>query len=90
MKLVSKEPSKWCEEAQWRIDNRPWLKVSQHISIKILVQIDEQKVSRSELAEKLEITVDFFENMLHGKYNFTIREIVKLEEILNIKLIEIQ
>ena len=29
--IVSKEPSKWMQEAQWRSDNIAWLKKSQAI-----------------------------------------------------------
>ena len=35
--IVSKEPSKWMQEAQWRSDNKAWLIKSQAIATSLLV-----------------------------------------------------
>ena len=32
----SATPSKWREEAEWRRNNRAWLRHSQHIAVKVL------------------------------------------------------
>ena len=51
--IVSKEPSKWMQEAQWRSDNKTWLKKSQAIAIKVLKTLKEKGLSQKELAASL-------------------------------------
>lgn len=87
--LVSKEPSKWVEEAKWRSENRTWLKRSQAIAIRILARIDELNITQKELAESMIVSPQQVNKIVKGKENLTLDTISKFEKALGIKLIEI-
>ena len=38
----SETPSKWREEAEWRRDNWSWLRHSQKIAVKVLLQMKQE------------------------------------------------
>jgi transcriptional regulator with XRE-family HTH domain len=84
--LVSKEPSKWVEEAKWRSENRAWLKRSQAVAIKVLFRLDELKMSQKALAESLNVTPQYINKVVKGKENLTLEAIAKLESALSIEL----
>jgi len=88
-KIVSKEPSKWLEQAKWRLENRAWLKNSQAIAIRILSRIEEMNISQKELAEKMGLSPQMVNKLVKGSENLTLETISKLESALDIKLIQI-
>jgi ribosome-binding protein aMBF1 (putative translation factor) len=87
--FVSKEPSKWQEEAQFRADNRAGLKRSQAIALNILTRIDEMGISQKELAMKLNVSPQLVNKWVKGRENFGLETISKLEEALEMELLSI-
>ena len=84
--IVSKEPSKWMQEAQWRSDNKTWLKKSQAIAIKVLKTLKEKGLSQKELAASLFVSPQQINKICKGTENLTL---AKLENALGIQLIEV-
>jgi len=88
-KLVSKEKGSWLEDAQYRVDNRKWLKRSQYVALAILIALDKQGLSQKALAERMGISAQQVNKWLKGRQNFTFETIAKIEEALNIELMSV-
>ncbi len=92
-KLVSKEKSGWKERAEWRKENKDWLDFTFKISVKILREIRRQKpvngMSQKKLAEALDVKPQYINRILSGKENLTLKTIIRIGNVLGIKLLEI-
>jgi transcriptional regulator with XRE-family HTH domain len=86
---VAPKTSKWLDDADYRFDNRAWLAKSQAIALKILRTIRAQGLTQKELAEKLKVAPQQVSKWVKGQENFTLETLVKIEQVLNISLIEI-
>ena len=87
--LVSKEKGSWLEDAQYRVDNRKWLKRSQYVALAILIALDKQGLSQKALAERMGISAQQVNKWIKGRENFTFETIAKIEEALNIELMSV-
>jgi len=88
-KLVTGEDSSWAEAAKWRSENKGWLQKSAAIALKVLRILREKGISQKDLAERLSISAQQVSKILKGNENLTLETITKLENALEIKLIEI-
>jgi len=89
LELVSDKPSKYHESAEWRRNNRNWLRKSQLIALKVLNALDERGMSKKELAELLDVTPQQVSKIVKGSENLTLETISKLENALNITIMEL-
>lgn len=64
-KYKSPFPDKWKNEANIRICQRQELRNTQTLAIKIIEMMDKTKISKTELAKKLNIDNEYLENILH-------------------------
>ena len=87
--ITAKEPSKWLEEADYRFDNKAWLKKSQAIALKILRSIRGKGISQKALAKKLNVSAQQVNKWVKGNENFTLETLSKIESMLGIQLIEV-
>ena len=85
--LVAKEDAKTLAEVQLRIKNRAMLRESQKIAIKVLIKLDELKMSQKELATAMGIKPQQVTRILSGKENLTIDTQIKLQNILDIPVL---
>ena len=85
--IASKEPSGWLKDAQWRSENRAWLKHSQAIALRILRTLRSKNISQKELAEKIGVSPQQVNKIVKGKENLTLETIAKLEAALGVSLI---
>ncbi|MBV5326891.1 MAG: helix-turn-helix transcriptional regulator [Chlorobium sp.] len=85
--IASKEPSGWLKDAQWRTENRAWLKHSQAIALRILRTLRAKNVSQKELAEKIGVSPQQVNKIVKGRENLTLETISKLEGALDIVLL---
>lgn len=83
----SNTPSKWKEEAQWRLANKGWLRYSQYIAIRMLSRMEELDITQTALAEKMCCSQQYVSKVLKGKENLSLESIWKIESILEIDLI---
>ena len=83
----SDTPSKWREEAEWRRDNWSWLRHSQKIAVKVLLQMKHEGLTQKALAERMNCTQQYVSKILKGKENMSLDTLSKLEDALGINLI---
>ena len=83
----SETPSKWREEAEWRRDNWSWLRHSQKIAVKVLLQMKQEGLTQEALAERMDCTQQYVSKILKGKENMSLDTLSKLEDALGISLI---
>jgi len=88
-KLVTGEDSSWAEATKWRSENKGWLQKSAAIALKVLRTLRERGLSQKDLAERLSISAQQVSKILKGNENLTLETITKLENALEIKLIDI-
>ncbi len=77
----------WREHAQWRRENRHWLRYSGFIALKVMKRIEELGISQKELAEKLGCSPQYISRLLKGTENLTLETISKLEDCLQMDII---
>lgn len=77
----------WREKAEWRRENRRWLRYSGFIAVTVLHRLEELKMSQKELAEKMNCSPQYISKLLKGLENLTLDTISKLEECLNLDLV---
>lgn len=87
--IASKKPSGWKENAYWRKENEAWLDRSFEIALKILDVLEEKKWTQKKFAKKLGVAPQQVSKIIKGKQNLTLSTISKIEEVLEIKLIQI-
>ncbi len=81
------ERTAWREKAQWRRDNRRWLRYSGFIALKVLNRLEELGMSQKELAAKMNCSPQYISRLLKGSENLTLETISKLETNLDIDLV---
>ena len=83
----SETPSKWREEAEWRRENWSWLRHSQKIAVKVLLQMKKEGLTQKVLAERMNCTQQYVSKILKGKENMSLDTLSRLENALGISLI---
>jgi ribosome-binding protein aMBF1 (putative translation factor) len=83
----SEMPSTWREEAEWRRNNWSWLRHSQKIAVKVLLEMKEQGLTQKALAERMDCTRQYVSKILKGKESMSLDTLSKLEDALGISLI---
>ncbi len=95
LKKTSKQDNTWIERAKYRKENRAWLDISFAIAVKVMSALKENKTenifpkTQKELAEAMICSPQYVNKLLKGAENLQLETIVKIEEILNIRLIEV-
>ena len=77
------------EEIEFRKDNKGWLAISERLALKIRRILREKKLSQYELAEKMGVSPAQITKILSGKEKLGIKTISKIEQALEVNLIEI-
>jgi len=83
----SETPSTWREEAEWRRDNWSWMRHSQKIAVKVLLQMKQENLTQKALAERMNCTQQYVSKILKGKENMSLDTLSRLEDALGISLI---
>lgn len=77
----------WKDKAQWRRENRRWLRYSGFIALAVMNRLEEKKLSQRELAERMKCSPQYVSKLLKGSENLTLDTISKLEECLDLDLL---
>lgn len=83
----SDSPSRWREEAEWRRANWSWLRHSQRIAVRVLLQMKQMGLTQRALAERMDCTQQYVSKILKGNENLSLEMLSKLEDALGICLI---
>lgn len=84
----STTPSKWKEKAEWRLQNKSWLRHSQRIAMKMLEKMDELGLTQRQLAEKMGCSQQYVSKVLKGRENLSLESISRIEDCLNISILQ--
>ena len=84
----SHEASSFVDEAKWRQENNAWIRWSQSIALKIVDFMQENNLSRADIAERLGCTPQYVSKILSGKTNFSFKTIAEIERRLGISCME--
>ena len=82
------EKTGWREKAQWRRDNRCWLRYSGFIAVAVLHQLEMRNIRQKDLAEKMGCSPQYISKILKGSENLTLETISKLEDCLDLDLVK--
>lgn len=85
-RLISKEKTTTSQKNKERITNRDILRESKNIAFNVLERIDELGWSQKKLAESMDVSHQYINEMVKGQKPFQLEFLSKLEEILEIKL----
>ena len=80
----SATPSKWRERAEWRMQNKSWLRHSQRIAVKMLEKMDELSMTQKQLAAETGIKPSVLSETINGKRSVSLSVAVALEKALGI------
>lgn len=80
----SDQPSSFTEYAKWRQENEAWLRWSRSIALCIVDYMQENGLSRSDVANKLGVSPQYVSRILSGNTNFSFKSIAEIERKLGI------
>ncbi len=83
----SPTPSKWREEAEFRMRNKSWLRYSQIVAVRMLERMDELGMTQQTLAERLNCRQQYVSKLLKGRENLSLETIAKIEDALDLHLL---
>ena len=84
----SETPSTFIEDAKWRQENEVWLRWSRGIALSIVDYMQENGLTRSDIANKLGVSPQYVSRILSGSTNFSFKSIAEIERKLGISFIE--
>lgn len=87
LKLVSPEKSNVLKDIKWRHKNRSWIRVSQLIALKVLIRLDELNWTKEMLANISKLNITTINKIVKGQYNASLKTLMKLQNILDINII---
>ena len=88
-KHQSSTPSKWRENAEWRMANKPWLRYSQHIAMLMLDKMEELHMTQKQLSELMGCSQQYISKVLKGQENLSLETLSKIERCLQIQILSI-
>ena len=80
-------PSKWRENAEWRMANKSWLRYSQLIAMMMLDRMEELHMSQKQLSELMGCSQQYVSKVLKGQENLSLETLSKIEQCLNLQII---
>lgn len=86
-KYAPDAPSKWKKKAEWRQQNKSWLRHSQRIAVKMLEKMREEGLSQQALADRMGCSQQYVSKILKGQENLSIETICKIEDVLQLELL---
>lgn len=88
-KHQSSTPSKWRENAEWRMANKSWLRYSQHIAMLMLDKMEELHMTQKQLSELMGCSQQYISKVLKGQENLSLETLSKIERCLQIQIFSI-
>ncbi|MDD6894689.1 MAG: helix-turn-helix transcriptional regulator [Prevotellaceae bacterium] len=85
---LSDTPSTFVEGANLRKENETWLRWSRRVALCIVDYMQENSLTRSDVAEKLGVSPQYVSRILSGNTNFSFKSIAEIERKLGISCME--
>ena len=83
-KHQSGEKSSFEDDARYRRENADWLSRSRNVALALIDYMQDNNLSRSDLAQRLGVTHQYVSKILSGKVNFSFKSISIIEQKLSI------
>ena len=83
----SSTPSQWRERANWRLENKSWLRHSQKIAMMMLDKMETLGLTQRALAERMGCSQQYVSRILKGHENLSIETMCKIEEALDLAIL---
>ncbi|MBP3228175.1 MAG: helix-turn-helix transcriptional regulator [Bacteroidaceae bacterium] len=80
----SGERSTFVADAQWRHENASWLRRSRGVALAIIDYMQDNNLSRNDVAARLDVSPQYVSKILSGKVNFSFKSIAEIEDRLGI------
>lgn len=78
----------WIKKAEYRKENRGWLKYAYKISLRIQAAIEEKEnFSQKDLAKLIGVSPQYISKVIKGQENLTLETIFKLSSNLGVELV---
>lgn len=89
-RFQSPTPSTWHEEEERRRQAKAEgrLQYSRRIAIKVALAMKQQNLSRQDVAERMGCSPQYVSRLLKGEENLSLETICKLEEALNVSILQ--
>jgi plasmid maintenance system antidote protein VapI len=87
-RVAADQPSDWQKKAQYRRENREWLKKSAAIAVRVLDTLKAQNLSQKDLAVRMNISPQQISKIVKGQENLTLETISNLEGALGIGILD--
>ncbi|MBR1543794.1 MAG: helix-turn-helix transcriptional regulator [Muribaculaceae bacterium] len=71
-------------DARGRQEHASWLKRSRNVALAIIDFMQENHLSRNDIAERLGVTPQYVSRILSGKVNFSFKSIAEIEKRLGV------
>ena len=84
----SDRPSTFTDDAKWRQENEVWLRWSRSVALSIVDYMQENGLSRSDIASKLGVSPQYVSRILSGNTNFSFKSVAEIERKLGISCME--
>lgn len=81
----SKVEPKFEADAQWEKENETWLRWSRNVATTIINYMQQNNLTRTDVAEKLGVTPQYVSKILSGTVNFSFKTIAEFETKLGIQ-----
>lgn len=81
--------SKWREHAEWRIQNKSWLRYSQGIAMMMLDKMEELHMTQKHLSELMGCSQQYISKVLKGQENLSLETLTKIERCLQISILHL-
>lgn len=88
-KLVSEKSSNFLSKLAYYNANKKWIDQSSKVAINVLEALKHKGLSQKDLAQKMNISAQQVNKIIKGKQNLTFETIGKLENALEISIMEI-
>jgi len=86
LKLVNQKDNQIIIDAQYRLENKDWLRKSQEISLMILKILSEKNLTKQQLAYKTGLSQPTITQLLKGKTKYTHTNLGRIEKALGVSL----
>ncbi|OAV74066.1 transcriptional regulator, y4mF family [Bacteroidales bacterium Barb7] len=83
----SADKSRWRDEANFRRENKSWLRHSQFIAMLMLDKMDELGLTQKSLASQMNVSPQYIGKILKGHENLSLETLAQIEDILHINIL---
>lgn len=80
----SGEHSTFEADVQWRRENEAWLKRSRSVALAIIDYMQDNGLSRNDVAVRLAVSPQYVSKILSGKVNFSFKSVAEIEDKLGV------